>query len=256
MSFIIGLLAGGFGGFLGVGGGVVMIPLMVHHFKLVQREAHGTSLLALVLTGIMGAAVYAFRENVDYTAALILAVAALGTARFGVLCCHRMSEWKLKRSFGFFLLVVLVLLLAKPYIVPGSDLITGWLRIFVLLCIGLVTGFISGLLGVGGGTVMIPGMVLLAGMAQVTAQGSSLLCMVPVGALGAYTHWKLGNVKREIIPGLLAGILLGTLAGGNLAQYMPEPVLRVVFAALLLWTGLRFLRAKKTEEAPVCEPEI
>ncbi len=255
MSFITGLLAGCFGGFLGVGGGIIMIPLMVYAFKLIQREAHGTSLVALVMTGIIGAMTYAPKGSVDYRAALLLAISAIGMARVGALYCHRMPEWKLKKAFGFFLIAVLILLLAKPWIVPAAKPFSGWLEIAVFLVIGIFTGFISGLLGVGGGTIMVPAMILLAGMSQITAQGSSLLCMVPVGAVGAFTHWRLGNVRKDILPGLLAGILLGTFAGGNLAQYMPETVLRVVFAGLLFWTGLRLIRAKRPEaEAPVCEP--
>lgn len=255
MSFIIGLLAGTFGGFLGVGGGVIMVPLMVYRFKLIQREAHGTSLVALILTGIFGTAAYALNHSVDYSAALILAISAVGMARVGAFCCHRMAEWRLKQLFGFFLLVVLALLLAKPYILTAAVPVAGWERVAILLGIGIATGFVSGLLGVGGGTIMIPGMVLLAGMSQITAQGSSLLCMVPVGAVGAYTHWRLGNVRRDILPGLLAGILMGALLGGSFAQYMPELVLRFVFAALLLWTGIHFIRAKKPEEEAVCEAD-
>lgn len=254
MSFIVGLLAGGFGGFLGVGGGVIMIPLMVHSFGLIQREAHGTSLVALIMTGVVGTATYGLGGSVDYAGAVVLAVSAMGTARVGALCCGRMAEWRLKKAFGFFMLFALTLLLAKSYIPTAAVPIAGWAKIGVLAAIGIVTGFISGLLGVGGGTIMIPGMVLLAGMSQFTAQGTSLLCMVPIGAVGAYTHWHEGNVRRDILPGLLIGILIGALAGGNLAQYMPETVLRIVFSVLLLWTGIRFLKAKP-EEAPVCEPE-
>lgn len=255
MSFIIGLLAGGFGGFLGVGGGVIMVPLMVHSFRMIQREAHGTSLVALIMTGVVGTATYGMSDAVDYPGAVVLAVSAMGMARVGALCCHRMSEWRLKKAFGLFMLVALALLLAKPYIPTAAVPIAGWAKIGVLAAIGIVTGFASGLLGVGGGMVMIPGMVLLAGMSQITAQGSSLLCMVPVGAVGAYTHWRLGNVRRDILPGLLIGILIGALVGGNFAQYMPESVLRIVFSGLLLWTGIRFLKAKP-EEAPVCESDV
>jgi uncharacterized protein len=166
MSFIIGFLAGGFGGFLGVGGGIIMIPLMVHSFKLIQREAHGTSLVALIVTGLVGAGAYTLSGAIDYMAALVLAVAAMGMARIGALCCHRMPEWHLKQAFGYFLIVVLILLLAKPYITTTAAPLSGWSKIIVLLAIGILTGFISGLLGVGGGTIMIPGMVLLAGISQ------------------------------------------------------------------------------------------
>jgi len=87
--------------------------------------------------------------------------------------------------------------------------------------------------------------VLLAGFPQVLAQGSSLLAMVPAGASGAYTHWRLGNVVRALLPGLIPGILVGTFVGSSFALRLPETVLRLVFAAVLVWTGSKYLRAKR-----------
>jgi uncharacterized protein len=83
MSFLIGLLAGLFGGLVGLGGGVVMIPLMVRFFGFHQHQAHGTSLMALVFTGLTGAAVYGLEGTVDPLAAGLLAATAILTARFG-----------------------------------------------------------------------------------------------------------------------------------------------------------------------------
>jgi uncharacterized protein len=65
MSFIIGLTAGAFGGLVGLGGGALMIPMMVGFLKLTQHKAHGTSLVALVFTGLAGAVTYSFQNNVD-----------------------------------------------------------------------------------------------------------------------------------------------------------------------------------------------
>ena len=102
---------------------------------------------------------------------------------------------------------------------------------------------------------MIPGMILLAGMSQIMAQGSSLLCMVPVGMVGAYTHWQLGNIKKKILPGLLPGIFLGAWAGGSVAQYLPESALRILFAIVIFWTGIRYIGAKAQATTPSREPD-
>jgi uncharacterized membrane protein YfcA len=125
---------------------------------------------------------------------------------------------------------------------------TGWLKAIVLLSTGVFTGFLSGMMGVGGGTIMVPSMVLLTGFTQYVAQGSSLLAMVPAGSVGAYTHWKLGNVRTDLLAGLIPGILIGTYLGGTTAQFLPEATLRIIFAAVLIWTGARYLRAKKPVE--------
>jgi hypothetical protein len=248
-SLLIGLCAGLFGGLVGLGGGVVMIPLMVGLLKLRQKEAHGTSLVALVFTGIVGAATYAAKGKVDVVAAALLAATATLTARLGARYAHVLPEWKLKRSFGAFLLVIAVLLLARPWLAGPPEPAPLAIKAVVLLSTGVFTGFLSGMMGGGGGSIMVPAMVLLAGFPQVLAQGSSLLAMVPAGAVGAHTHWQLGNVVKRLLPGLVPGILIGTFVGSSLAVRLPELALRVVFAAVLVWTGSKYIRAPRPPEA-------
>jgi uncharacterized membrane protein YfcA len=101
---------------------------------------------------------------------------------------------------------------------------------------------------------MVPMMVLFAGIPQVTAQGVSLLAMIPASALGAWTHWKLGNTRTKLLPGLIVGVLIGVYGGGSFAHLMPETGLRLVFTALLVYTAVRYLRTKP-RVAPVCAPQ-
>ncbi len=244
MHFLIGFLAGVFGGLVGLGGGVIMIPLMVGVLKLDQHKAHGTSLVALVFTGISGAVVYGLKGTVDVIAATLMAATALITVRAGAHCAHSLPEWKLKRFFGGFLISVSALLLLKPYLPLVHGLELGWRKVVVLLLAGACTGFLSGMMGVGGGTIMIPAMVLLAGFTQHTAQGSSLLAMAPAGAAGAFTYWKRGNVRTDFLTGLIPGILIGTYLGGTLAHVFSDRTLTIVFAGVLIWTGIRYLRTK------------
>ena len=242
ISFLIGIVAGTFGGLVGLGGGVVMIPLMVGFLKFTQHKAHGTSLVALVFTGISGAITYALKGSIDIVASLLIATTAIFTARAGARYAHALPEWKLKRAFGIFLIFVSVLLLLKPYLSVTTGPDAGPVKTVILLTTGVFTGFLSGMMGVGGGTIMVPAMVLLAGIGQHTAQGISLLAMVPAGGVGAFTHWKLGNVTANLLIGLIPGILIGTYAGGTLAHLLPDNALRVIFAGVLIWTGLRYAR--------------
>ncbi|MDQ0287060.1 putative membrane protein YfcA [Desulfofundulus luciae] len=251
ISLLIGLAAGFFGGLVGLGGGVIMIPLMVSILKMGQHKAHGTSLVALVFTGISGAVTYALNGSVDILASVLLASTAIFTARAGAHFANALPEWKLKRSFGGFLILVSLLLLLKPYLPHVCRHITGWLETLILLLTGIFTGFLSGMMGVGGGTIMVPSMVLLTGFTQYTAQGCSLLAMVPVGTAGAYTHWRLGNVSASILPGLVPGILIGTYLGGSLAHILSEGALRIIFSAVLIWTGVRYLRTPKPQAGEV-----
>ena len=246
MSVLIGFIAGVFGGLVGLGGGVVMIPMMTRLLGLPQSRAQGTSLSIVVVAGLAGAMAYARAGNVDVTAALILAVTASLSARAGARTCSVLPEWKLQRLFGCLLLVVSALLIAKPHL-GGLAVMTlaGWPALAALALTGLATGFVMGLLGIGGGAFLIAGMVLFVGMGQHTAQGSSLLSMVPAAAVGAYTHWRLGNVVTGILPGLAAGIVLGSFLGGTVANVLPEQALRVLFAAVLIWLGVGLIRKSR-----------
>ncbi len=246
MNFLIGFLAGLFGGLVGLGGGIIMIPMMVGIKKLSQHQAHGTSLVVLVFTGITGAVYYyATKGAVDFIAAGLLAVTAIFTAGKGARLAHALPEWKLKKAFGAFIIIISLLLVLKQYIPHATGPLGGWMKIIILLFVGALTGLISGMMGVGGGSLMVPAMVLLVGMNQHIAQGSSLLAMIPAGAVGAWTHHKLGNVQAHLLYGLIPGVIIGTFFGSGIANYLPENILRFVFAVVIIWTGIRFLRAPK-----------
>ena len=247
ISLAIGLTAGLFGGILGIGGGLIMIPLMVEVLKLTQHKAHGTSLVALVFTGIGGAITYSMNGSVDFTAAVLLALTAVLTAPLGARYSHVLTEKKLKKYFGAFLLFCSVLLFLKPYLTDTIGTVPTYTKTVILLITGGLTGFLSGLMGVGGGTIMIPVMVILTGFSQHVAQGTSLLVMVPTGAIGAFTHWKMGNVEKSILWGLIPGIIFGTYFGGNIDNIIPNDTLRLVFATMLIFVGLRYFRTSSPE---------
>ncbi|MBI5638645.1 MAG: sulfite exporter TauE/SafE family protein [Nitrospinae bacterium] len=235
----IGAAAGFFGGLVGLGGGIVMVPMLTGMAGFSQRRAHGTSLAALVFTGMAGAATYAFSGAVDFLAAGALAATAVLSAGAGARSAHRLPADKLKRYFGIFQLGVAALLIAKPWLIHGS--VPGvWSKIFWLLAAGAATGFLSGMMGVGGGSIMVPAMVLLAGMGQHVAQGSSLLAMVPAGIAGAAAHNRLGNVAGEALWWLLPGIAAGAFAGGMAAAAIDADWLRALFACVLIYMGGRY----------------
>lgn len=247
-----GFLSGVMSGLVGVGGGAVMIPVMTEVLKFRQQEAHGTSLGTIVFTALAGSFVYYLHGSADIPTAALLAATALGTVRIGAHCCRVLSEWKLKRCFGVFLLLISLMLLLKPFLPQGVEAgAPVWVRMAVLVVVGVLTGFISGMMGVGGGMIMVPALVLFAGVSQVAAQGISLLSMIPISMMGAWTHWRMGHTRLDILPGLVAGALGGVYAGGSLAHLAPETDLRLLFTALMVFVALRYLRAK-SGQAEIC----
>jgi len=243
IGFTTGVCGGFFGALVGLGGGIVMIPLMILWVKLTQHRAHGTSLVAVVFTGLIGAIAYFSYGSVNWRVAALLAISATITARFGALFAHSLPEKRLKKAFGIFLVCIALLLMGKGYLFQASLNASQGVRIIVFLATGMVTGFVSGMMGVGGGAIMIPPMVILAHMPQQMAQGTSLLAMVPVGIMGAYTHYRLGNVDTKIALGLVVGAIVGGYSGGTMANLLPEFYLKLLFSAVLIWMGIRFIRS-------------
>lgn len=123
--------------------------------------------------------------------------------------------------------------------------------IFVLL--GIFAGVISGTLGLGSGTVIIPALVLLCGFEQKSAQGTALAVMVPMALVGALRYWKNPEIEMNalVIGLIICGALVGTLAGTELAGRLPSYVLRKVFAVVLVIVAVKMFTASPKQEKVV-----
>jgi uncharacterized membrane protein YfcA len=104
-----------------------------------------------------------------------------------------------------------------------------------LIILGLVAGYLSGLVGIGGGIVMVPVLVLMFGFTQHRAQGTTLaLLLFPVGILGVMNYYKTGNVDLKTTLLLCVGFVLGSYLGSKTAITISQEMLRKVFAFLLV----------------------
>jgi uncharacterized membrane protein YfcA len=115
------------------------------------------------------------------------------------------------------------------------------LRLVGEILLGLVAGLASGLLGIGGGQILIPGMVFLFGYDQKVAQGVSLAFIVPTALAGALTHWRKGNVAPRVALAIIPGALVGGFVGAILAQGLDSTTLRRLFGLFLLYMSLRMI---------------
>lgn len=109
------------------------------------------------------------------------------------------------------------------------------------LAIGLVAGLSSGLLGIGGGVVMVPGLVIVLGMVQQQANATSLAAIIPIGAVGALSFAVAGEVNYALAALLALGAVAGAPLGVRVMSSIPEPVLRLIFTAVALAAGVRLV---------------
>jgi len=116
---------------------------------------------------------------------------------------------------------------------------------FAYLFLGLVTGLVSGLLGVGGGSVMIPVFVLGFGMSQHLAQGTALASMLaPVFLLAVLRYHQEGQVNVPMAVIVAVGLFVGALVGANYAQMIPDVALKRMFGIYLIVVGVKMVFLK------------
>jgi uncharacterized protein len=255
----LGVAAGVLAGLFGVGGGVVLVPGMVMLMGVAQHVAHATSLAAILVTAPAALLGFALAGNVAYAAGLAVAAGAVAGAYAGAALMHRMSARRLRQAFAV-LIVVVAVRLALPVTgevdaVVGGDLaaLAGYAGL------GLCAGVLSALMGVGGGVILVPAFVLLFGMDQHTAEGTSLLVIVPTALMGAVRHARHGYTDWRLGLPIGAGGVIGGLVGAQLALALQAVALQRLFAVFLVLTGLRMLlggrRGQVTDEGQDGPPD-
>ncbi|TWH46958.1 sulfite exporter TauE/SafE family protein [Sporomusa sp. KB1] len=112
----------------------------------------------------------------------------------------------------------------------------------ILFLLGLVMGFLSGLMGIGGGIIIVPALVLGFGMSQHAAQGISLMLIIPTVLSGLITYHRKGFVDYRMAGLLAVGSLGGAIFGASYVQYIPAFILKKIFGAVLALLGYKMYR--------------
>ena len=248
---LVGLGAGFLSGVFGVGGGILIVPGLVFFAKMDQRRAHGTSLAAVLPISLASLVTYWSHDHVDWHVALWLAIGAVGGAILGTKLLKTARHDVL--SYGF--ATVLIVSAIRLYWTTSADGRTHLTVVaaIALVVIGVATGTLAGLLGVGGGVIMIPAMVLLLGEMNVMAKGTSLAVIIPTSITGTIRNRKTANVdvKAAVVVGL-SGVV-SAVAGGSLAANMSESLSNALFATLLLVVAVQMIyreRRVRSSNAP------
>jgi hypothetical protein len=121
-----------------------------------------------------------------------------------------------------------------------------WNAILLLLLIGLAAGMLSGLVGIGGGIIIVPGLIYLLGFSQKMAQGTSLgILLLPVGILAVWQFHKQGYVDVRSVGIVAIAFLLGGYFGSKITVALPDEVVKKIFATLLLVISIKMLFFEK-----------
>jgi hypothetical protein len=201
---------------------VVIVPLLVLLLGFDQKLAAGTSLAAIVPTSLVGVISYSVTGNVSWISGALLAVGAVGGAQLGTLLLHRLPQRVIRWAFIAFMVVVVASLFV---VVPsrGDTVDYTPLSIAGLIAVGVVVGILAGILGIGGGVIVVPVLILVFGASDLVAKGTS-------GTVGN-TRRSNVNLRAAALIGLAAcvTVTLGALVAGTVSPLTGN----ILFAAFL-----------------------
>lgn len=241
----VGTLAGLFSGLFGVGGGVVIVSMLILWLHVEEHKATAVSLAAITVIATVATITHSGYGTLHVVEGVVVGVPALAGVLIGTAVQRRLPGTTVALLFSALLIAVALSMLigAGDPEPSGTGTVSRDLEhILIAGLFGLGAGVVSGLAGVGGGNLFVPGLVYVLGLSQIEAEATSLLAIVPVSLLGTWRHYRYGNLDLRM--GLTIGALAipGALLGVVIANALPGRVLQIGFAGLLLFVSQSLIR--------------
>jgi len=253
---LIGTVAGFSGALVGLGGGFIVVPALAFLFTdMPPEQIVGTSMTVLLFNSISSTLAYLKQRRVDVSAGLWFAGASIPGSILGAFLAEGMNQGFFL-AFGCFLIFISLFLLFKPkqpLNLPVPKTVT---REFVDasgqtfayaynrpvgVTIAFAVGFVASLLGIGGGSLMVPTMALLLHFPPHIATATSMFTIFLSALISTSTHWSLDNIDWMKVLFLAPGAILGGQLGARVASKLPGPLLLRILAILLIAVALRLI---------------
>jgi hypothetical protein len=266
-ALLIALGSGFLGALLGLGGGVIMVPLLVFVVGLPIHIAAGASIVAVVATSSASASVYVRDEVTNMRLGMFLELATTIGAVTGAALMAGASEATLKTLFGATLLYASGVMwhqmrgTARSWVPTPNDLVAerlklgasyydgargevisyGVSRSIPLLIVSYIAGVVSGLLGIGGGGIKVPAMNVVGGVPMKAAVATSNFMIGVTAAASALVYIRNGFCDSFVTAPVVLGTLAGSFIGARVALSVRGVILKRVFIVVLLALGLRMI---------------
>jgi uncharacterized protein len=258
-----GVAAGVFGSLLGLGGGLLIVPLLTIGFGLPLREAVGVSLVCVIVTSSASAGVYLERRQANLRLGMTLELFTAMGAIAGGLVAFLLDERVLAGLFAIVLVYVALTMARVPKAAPDTDVPTedgdapdregprvnalgSVERLPAGLAGSVAAGVVSALLGVGGGIVKVPVMHLVLGVPLRIATATSNLMIGITASASAIVYLLRGGIDVNVAAPTAVGVFLGATVGSRLAGRVHVRLLRLLFVAVLLFTAFEMGRRAVT----------
>ncbi|NQD68692.1 sulfite exporter TauE/SafE family protein [Bacillus haikouensis] len=260
----IGLFAGTVGSLVGLGGGVIVVPALIYFGtytgwleNITPQTAVGTSLMVMIFTGLSSTLAYLKHKTVDYKSGLIFFAGSGPGAIIGAWVNKYLDMEDFNLYFGIFMIIMAIILMVRNKLKPiekfktasfqrefkdpvGQTYRYGYPPLMGAL-IALVVGFTSGLFGIGGGSLMVPAMILIFMFPPHVAVATSMFMVFLSALVSSGTHVALGNVKWLYALALIPGAWFGAKLGSYLNTRLESKALVSVLRIILIIIGVRLI---------------
>jgi uncharacterized protein len=246
LLLVLGFLAGGFGALAGLGGGIILTPVLAIYFGLPIHQAIGISLLSVIATSTATSSQYVEHHVTDVRLGMTLELATTLGALIAALIAHRMNRRTLAVLFVCFLAYSAAAMVKKAWgsrqqahetTVPEYKVQNYPLG----LGASLIAGGLSGLLGIGGGPIKVPVMYLFMKVPLRVAAATSNFMIGVTAATSAYIYWGRGDINVAISAPLVAGVFAGSLLGARLAPKVKTFYILLLLIAVMGWLAAEMI---------------
>jgi len=249
---ILGVAAGILSGMFGIGGGVVIVPILTTFFGIELRTATGTSLATLMLPlGIFAVIAYYRAGKLKIPVAVPVGVGLILGSWIGANAAFALPTKTLQIIYGLFLIYASWRFLeprkwlaeiqhTAPPPAPSEGATNG--RWYLLVLVGVLAGIASGLFGIGGGLVIVPVLITFLHFDQRAAVGTSLgALLLPVSLPAVITYYESGKVLVTTAVMIGIGLVFGAFAGAKIALGLSPKTVKRLYGIFLLIVALRFI---------------
>ncbi|AZU63834.1 sulfite exporter TauE/SafE family protein [Neobacillus mesonae] len=260
---LVGIAASSLGSLIGMGGGIIVVPALLYlstlatFSHLTPQVVVGTSLFTMIFTGLSSTLAYVKHKTIDYKSGLIFLIGSGPGSILGAWVTEKLDLHSFNIYFGIFILFVSVIMVIKDKLKPlpfKKD--TGIVRSFtdnsgktfeygfspVLgVIISFIVGFLSGIFGIGGGSLMVPTMILLFFFPPHVATATSMFMILPTSVLSSITHIALGNVNWLYALALIPGAWIGAKVGVYLNTKLKSKTIVLIIRIILIVVAVRLI---------------
>jgi len=251
IKIVIGLLVGTLIGMTGLGGGVLLLPILIFGLRVSPIIAVGSDALFNFVTKIGSGLMHLRKRTVRRKVVLALATGSVPGSILGVsFLVHLRTIYGsgvnnfITSAVGLLLVFIPTLLLLQTQIEEHVANRPPTMKSFVgMSVIGLVAGFLVGMTSVGSGSIIMMLLLLFYSYPPKVMMGTDIVHAVALTGVTSLLHWRAGNIDPTLVASLLIGSIPGGLLGSHLSTRVPVPCLRRILCAVLLATGARMLWA-------------